>query len=211
MRKLLVFDLDGTTLDSDLLIVLTWVRLYQKFAPTKKPRLSKILIFSGPPLEQSVREEFPEEDPKKVIAYYRRISKNLYLHYAQSFPGTAECFQKAHDLGMKVAINTNKIRSFALLALRCCALDHLVDFVIAGGDTKEPKPSPEGVFKAMDLAKITMKSEVLYIGDTVYDLKTAERAGVDCLLLNWGNRTYPKSVHPRYYCEDYKNFFEVIS
>jgi pyrophosphatase PpaX len=211
MRKLLIFDLDGTTLDSDLLIVLTWVKLYQKFAPTKKPRLSKILTFSGPALEDSVHEEFPLEDPQKVIAYYRRVSKSLYLRYAESFPGTKECFEKAHDLGMKVAINTNKIRSFALLALQCCELDKLVDFVIAGGDTKEPKPSPEGVFQAMALAKISEKSEVLYIGDTLYDLKTAEAAGVDCLLLNWGNRTYPNSAHPRYYCEDYKNFFEVIS
>jgi len=211
MRKLLIFDLDGTILDSDLLIVLTWVKLYRKFAPDKKARLSKILTFSGPPLAQSVAEEFPREDPQKTIAYYRRVSKRLYLQYAQSFPGTRECFEKAHGLGMKIAVNTNKIRSFASLSLKCCGLEDLVDLLVAGGDTKESKPSPEGVYKAMSFCGVQDPKEVLYVGDTSYDLETASNAGIDCVLVSWGNRKYPSDLHPRYHCEDYKNFFEVIS
>lgn len=211
MLKLLIFDLDGTLLDSDLLIVESWVRLYQKFRPDYKPRLSKILTFSGPALETSVAQEFPNADPKKVISYYRRISKNLYLRYAQAFPGAKECLEECHKRGLIVAVNTNKNRSFSLLSLSSCGLAPEVDFLVAGDDVKKSKPSPEGIEKAMALAGVFSKEEVLYIGDTVYDYETAENANVDCLLVDWGNRKLPFTVHPRYHLDDFKDFFEVVS
>lgn len=210
MYKLIVFDMDGTIIDTDLLIVLAWMKLYQRYRPGYKPQLSNMVYLSGPPLLESVKREFPKENPEAVCDYFKDISKSLYDSEVVAYPGCLECMKGLHERGLLTAVNTNKLRPYALYALKVTGLDHSFDGLVAGGDVKAPKPAPDGVFSLMKQFKIASKEDVLYVGDTVYDLATADAAGVDCMLVTWGPRKIPSSAKPRYYCDDFKRFFEVI-
>jgi phosphoglycolate phosphatase-like HAD superfamily hydrolase len=209
MYKLVIFDMDGTIMDTDLLVVEAWRRMYARFRPGYKPQLMKMVYFSGPPITESIPKEFPDEKPETVIRYLKSISKKLYDETVVAYPGCIECVKALREKGILTAVNTNKLHEFSVYALRCCGEEGLFDFLIAGGDVPRMKPAPGGVVKAMELAKVFDKKEVLYVGDTVYDWQTAQNAGVDCLLVTWGPRKVPSEAKARYYCDDFKNFFEV--
>jgi HAD superfamily hydrolase (TIGR01509 family) len=210
MYKLVIFDMDGTIIDTDLLVTLAWVRMYAKYRPGYKPSLSKIIYFSGPPIGETAPQEFPHEDPKKVLRYFTRICKKLYDQYAVAYPGLTEVLSELRKRGIKTAVNTNKLHYWAEYALRVTGLEHAFDDLVAGGDAPAMKPDPAGVYLAMAKAGVTDKREVLYVGDTIYDLQTAENAGISCLLVTWTPRRLPASPKARYYLDSYSHFFEVL-
>jgi phosphoglycolate phosphatase-like HAD superfamily hydrolase len=72
------------------------------------------------------------------------------------------------------------------------------------------KPAPEGVYRAMALAGVKDKAEVLYVGDTIYDVETAKNAGVSCLLVTWGVRKISPEAKARYYLDSFQDFFKVV-
>jgi HAD superfamily hydrolase (TIGR01509 family) len=210
MLKLVIFDMDGTIIDTDLLVTLAWVKMYQKYRPDYKPSLSKIIYFSGPPIGETAPQEFPDEDPKKVLRYFTRICKKLYDQYAVAYPGLTEVLAELKARGIKTAVNTNKLHYWAEYALKVSGLEHSFDYLVAGGDAPTMKPDPAGVYLAMARAGVKDKDEVLYVGDTIYDLETARNAGIGCLLVTWTPRKLPTAIKPRYYLDSYSHFFEVI-
>jgi|LAHS01.1.fsa_nt_gb HAD superfamily hydrolase (TIGR01509 family) len=211
MLKLVIFDLDGTLVDTDLLIVESWRKAYARFRPGYIPSLTEMVYFSGPALKDSAEKEFPDVDPQKVIAYFSRVSKAYYPSLTRAFPGAKELALELRKRGIKTAVNTNKISSLARYSLSCVGLDGCFDYLLAGGDVPAMKPAPDGVYKAMELAGVTSKDEVLYVGDTVFDLETAQNAGVRCVLVTWGVRKISSAAKARYYLDSFQDFFKVVS
>lgn len=210
MYKLFIFDMDGTVIDTDLLVVLAWLKMYEKFKPGYIPHLTEMLAFSGPSLQESVTQALPGVDPKEAINYFAKVSTPLYDTSVVTYPGLRDTIAKIHSLGAQTALNTNKLPAQTRHALKVTGLDGLFDYVVAGGDVEEMKPSPLGVKKIMREAEVDDLKEVLYIGDTVYDYKTAENAGVDFMAVTWVPRNLPTWCHPRYHCSGYRSFFDDI-
>ena len=67
-------------------------------------------------------------------------------------------------------------------------MDELIDLVIGGEDVETAKPSPEGVWKALDRLKCS-REETLYIGDSLVDARTAQNAGVHFAAVTTGTTT----------------------
>jgi pyrophosphatase PpaX len=210
MYKLVIFDMDGTLIDSDLMVVLAWVELYKKFRPGYKPRLSQLIYFSGPPLRDSFEKEFPSIPEKEIMAYFNKIAKPFYDETVVAYPGTREAIEGLKGKGLKVAVDTNKEREWALYSLKITGLDGLFDFVVAGGDVRNMKPAPDGVYLAMRKAGVEDPSEVLYIGDTIYDCETAESASVDAMIVEWGPRRLPRGAKPRYHLDSYGDLLKTL-
>lgn len=210
MYKLCIFDMDGTIIDTDLLVVEGFSKVIAKFNPTYKPHLTELLTFSGPALPVSMAKVVPEDKIQEACLYFRDITKPMYKSIVSVYSGLEDVLKKLTDKGVKIALNTNKSHPFALYALECAHLEKYFSVVVAGGDVNPPKPSGAGVDLAMKEAGIGNKSEVLYLGDTIIDLDTAKDANVDCLIVTWVPRSLPKSVQPTYYLDSYYNFFEVL-
>jgi HAD superfamily hydrolase (TIGR01509 family) len=210
MLKLVVFDLDGTLVDTDLLIVELWRKTYAHFRPGYIPSLSHLIYFSGPALKDSVAKEFPDLDPKVVLRYFSRISKRMYPLLTKAYPGAKELALELRRRGIQSAVNTNKVSSLAGYSLEVVGLGGCFDYLIAGGDVPTMKPAPEGVYRAMELAKVKNKDEVLYVGDTIFDVETAKNAGVSCLLVTWGVRKISSEAKARYYLDSFQDFFKVV-
>ena len=73
-----------------------------------------------------------------------------------------------------------------------------------------PKPSKDGIIKAMQQLNIRKSSEVLYIGDNDIDYETATNAGVDCMLVTWGPRTINFVNLEKYQAKSYKELGELL-
>ncbi len=193
--KLYLFDLDGTLLDSDQMIIETFHYLYKVYKPKDfKVDDKKLLTFSGPPIKISLKQEFPELDQEELLKVWRRESLNNYPIYTKLFPGSLEILSTLVEKNYKVAIVTNKHRHAADEAFKLFGIADLGIWSVSGDDIKEQKPVPEGIFLAMEHFGIKNKKDVVYIGDSIYDAKTAENAGIDFALVSWTPRKLPEDA-----------------
>ena len=192
--KLYLFDLDGTLLDSDQMLIETFKYLYKKYKPTDfKVDEKKIITFSGPPIRITLANEFPEFDLEDMVKIWRAESIKNYPIYTKLFPGSLEILSTLVEKKYNVAIVTNKHRVAADEAFKLFGIADLGVWSVSGDDVKEQKPSPEGIEIAMKHFGIKDKNEVIYIGDSVYDARTAENAGVDFGLVTWTPRKLPEN------------------
>ncbi len=208
MKKLLIFDMDGTIADTDLLLVLSWVELYRLYAPKKKPHLEDILFFSGPPIRESLKKEFPHLSIEESFSSFCKISSSFYEQYLTSYPYCFMTLKEAKKRGYFLAVHTNKQHDLALKALHLLHMDNLFDAVIGGGDVS-PKPNPEGIYRLLEQFSLK-KEEVLYIGDTEYDAETAKNVGVSFVLCSWGSRRKKKDIAAEHFLTSYENFFDKL-
>ena len=204
--KLYLFDLDGTLLDSDQMIIETFHYLYKKYKPKDFVMdEKKLLTFSGPPIRISLKQEFPEIDQDELLKVWRKESIKNYPIYTKLFQGSLEILSTLMEKKFYVAIVTNKHRVAADEAFKLFGIADLGIYSVSGDDIKEQKPSPEGIFLAMKHFGIVDKNDVIYIGDSIYDSMTAENAGVDFALVSWTPRKLPENSKITWKIDSFSN------
>ena len=82
--------MDGTLVDTDLMIVLSYVDMYRKFRPGYKVSVTKLLSFSGPPLASVLPVEFPDVPYAEALAYFRKVCRHYYDETVYAYPGVKE-------------------------------------------------------------------------------------------------------------------------
>ena len=85
-KKLILFDFDGTLLDSDQMIVVTFQQLYELYKKDNIFDLKKVLTFSGPPIKETLKNEFPDIDQDFIFNEFVRLSTINYDKYVHLFP-----------------------------------------------------------------------------------------------------------------------------
>ena len=104
------------------------------------------------------------------------------------FPEALPMLRKLKKQGVKTGIISTKYRYRIESTIRLYGMDELIDLVIGGEDVETAKPSPEGVWKALDRLKCG-REETLYIGDSLVDARTAQNAGVHFAAVTTGTTT----------------------
>ena len=190
--KLYIFDLDGTLLDSDPMLIETFHYLYKKYKPADYViDDNKIITFSGPQIRDTLLQEFPELDQDMMLKVWREESVKNYPIYTKLFPGAYELLSTLVEKKIPVAIYTNKHRFATDEAFRIFGIDKLNIFSRCGDEVEHLKPHPDGIFDCMKHFNILDKKEIIYIGDTIFDYNTAKNAGVDFGLVSWTPRKLP--------------------
>ena len=193
--KLYLFDLDGTLLDSDPMLVETFHYLYKKFKPVDFViDEEKIVTFSGPPIKLTLAQEFPELDQDMLLEEWRRESKKNYPNFTKLFPGAYELLSTLVEKNIPVAIITNKHRDAYEKAIPIFGIDKLNIYSVCDDEAGRQKPYPDGIFKCMKHFGIEDKNDVIYIGDSVFDYNTSMNAGVHFGLVSWSPRELPKNI-----------------
>ena len=195
--QVLLFDLDGTVADTDQMIVETMNILYDLYRDGRRTPVEEIYYFSGPPIYETLNKEFPGCDLEFMHAEFRRVSVELYPKTVKTYPHCKETLIKLKKQGYKLGVVTNKIHSSTLLCLKLIGLEGIFDSLVCYDDVKHPKPEAEPILKSMETLGASDLKKVLYIGDNKLDLLTANNAGVDCALVNWGPRVLDKSLKPK--------------
>lgn len=211
MFKYFLFDFDGTLLDSDQMIVVTFEDLYKLFRPNDSYDPKSFLRFSGPPIKESLLEEFPNVDQDLAFKEFVRISEINYVKYVKPFPYVKECLLDLKSKGNKIALITSKGREATDFALKLVKLDNLFDFVICADEVKKVKPDPEGILLALKSLNVLNKDEAIYIGDSMYDYLTAKNASVKFAYVSFSPRKLFKGCKANYIVNSYKTFLEDLS
>ena len=151
---LLLLDLDGTTINTDELIVQAMFYFYDKYRDGQRKTREEIYYFSGPPINETFEKEFPEQDSGILKEEFMRITSNMYGKYATVYPYCREELEKFKNDGIKLVVVTSKMHSSSEIAIKAVGLGDLLIDIIAYDDVINPKPSGEGCLKAMELAGI---------------------------------------------------------
>ena len=172
----IMFDLDGTLLDTKSLIDQSVIHTFEQLRPDYKLTEEEIDSFFGPTLYQSFSKySNDEKEIEKMIETYREYNKANHDMMVKAFPRAKETLRDLKKAGLKIAVVSSKKSDMVLHGLELCGLDKYVDLVCGNESVKNPKPDPEGILKAKEELKA---NKVAYVGDTKSDIDAAIAANV---------------------------------
>lgn len=178
----LLFDFDGTLLDTNELIIRTFEHVLGKHYPGKYGR-KEILPFLGPTLD----ETFGLIDPKKaeqLIGEYREWNIANHDELAKEFDGVSETLRLLKAEGYKIAIVSTKKNHMVWKGIELLDVDDVFDEVIGLDDVLKPKPDPEPILLALERLDAD-RNEALMIGDNYHDIVGGKNAGVRTVGVAW--------------------------
>lgn len=189
MIKLLIFDLDGTLIDSAPDIIATTNQLMRM---RDKPPLppERVVAAIGEGLKQTVFSLFPEthSDPEalgQLEEDFFRCYENNLLNATRVFPGV-EKFLAHNGSHRKISIVTNKYESLTHQVLKGLELNRHDWVRVFGADSlPSRKPDPLPLIETMRAANVD-RTETLMIGDGIPDMIAARRAGVHSVAIEFG-------------------------
>ncbi len=193
MYECVIFDVDGTLIDTEKASVLSLQKLLREEASIIDPGkdLSFIMGLTGV-------EALKRLGVKNVEAANIRWNQYLkdYYHWVKVFRDIEVLLEKLMSLGIKTGIVTSKTRQELKEDLGPFGLQKYFPFTVCADDTLRHKPDPEPILKIMDLGNVKPK-QMIYIGDTENDLLAAKGAEVDFGLAVWGaeHREFPGAQH----------------
>lgn len=192
--KWILFDLDGTLLDTSALIEasLRYVLLTQGFDTEEIRHLTW-----GRPLREVLRELCPGRERAALETYQEFYRQNR--HMVEIFPGIRATLDRLARAGYPMAIVTNKSSEPAREDLRSHQLTEFFSAFVGRGEVLHPKPHPEPVLQALE-ALSACPLETLMVGDTRWDMIAGRSAGVRTGAALWGPD--PESIHS-WGCADY--------
>jgi pyrophosphatase PpaX len=208
--KLLIFDVDGTIANTDMMLIKTYETLYKKYRKDlKEIDVEKIKTFSGPPLKETLMREFPNVEYDLIFKEYKFYSHPNYIKYVTAFPNTRETLLKFKNDGYKLAIATSKMHDATLFTLHLLNLEDIFDVIVGSDDVTNPKPNRETIDKIIKICNVN-PSEAVLIGDTKYDIYTAKNAGIVSIIMQFMNREMPSDATPIKYCKTFEELYTFI-
>lgn len=172
----ILFDLDGTLLDTKPLIDKSFIHTFEHFRPDYTLSDEELDAFFGPTLYQSFsRYSEDEEEIQEMIAYYREFNIANHDAMVKPMPGAKELIHTLHKKGYKLGVVSSKKTDLVCHGLELFNLLDKMDIVIGADEVKNHKPAPDGIL----LAKEKLSgNRVAYVGDTLNDIKAGKAAGV---------------------------------
>lgn len=208
--KLILFDLDGTLCNTDEMIVQTMFLIYKTYKPTKERTREELYYFSGPPIRETLKNEFPDYDADFMYDVFKKTSKQFYEPCVTPYEDEIEVLKELKKQGYLLGVVTNKGRPLTKYSLEICHILEFFDIYVTADDVVEPKPDPTGVYQAMEALNIKNKEDVLYVGDNDIDYDTAENAGVDTMLVSWGPREIKRLDKAKFVANSYNEIKEFL-
>lgn len=188
MKKLAIFDFDGTLFNSVDDVVKCFneaLTIYDFPTLTREEFIGNL----GGAIDEIVSLALKDND----TCEYHDSVKNTYLkiYYGSKkentlpFPGSHELLKELQSKDVLLAINSNRFTDSLEFFVNKFFGD--IDFVLIEGHNYDTptKPSPEGIFKIVKKAGVSI-DDAIYIGDSSTDILTAKNAGIDCLIVEWG-------------------------
>lgn len=189
MKKTLIFDLDGTLLNT-----LEDLRDCTNFALNKfgfpHRNIEEIRTFAGNGLRNLMKRSCPEGTPEEKIDAVLAEMKNRYCAHAYDktvpYRGIIPMLQELKKDGASMAIVSNKANDMIQI-LHQKFFSSYIPVAIGETDGLPRKPAPDLVDLALRRLNVT-KENAYYIGDSEVDILTAKNAGLPCLVVGWGFR-----------------------
>ncbi|GAB2544756.1 pyrophosphatase PpaX [Gracilibacillus alcaliphilus] len=178
----LLFDLDGTLINTNELIIASFTHTLEQHGDRPYTR-EEIIQFIGPPLIESMEKINP--DKKDVLMQtYREHNLANHKEYVEAYPTVLETMKRLKEAGCKLGVVTTKLHDTAQLGLEMTGLAPYFDVLIGLDDIEHAKPHPEPVLKAMDQLQANPMTTIM-VGDNYHDIEAGHNAGVQTAGVGW--------------------------
>lgn len=188
--RCVLFDLDGTLIDTNKLILTSFQHTYRHYLGQEKPE-AEIYACFGEPLTRTFAKTLPGIDIDEAVQFYRAHNIQHHDSLTGIYVGIAEGLRLLKEAGLKLGVVTSKKRDMALRGLNLFGLADYFDVIVGMDDVTVHKPNPEPVWHALKQLGIQPGPDVLMIGDSHFDLRAGRQAGVRTVAVEWSALSRP--------------------
>ena len=187
--RAVIFDLDGTLIDTTHEIQYIFNQLLEFYSlPKRSFDFFKANIGNG--VEDLLQKSLPDDYTEDISPMLEKV-KEIYAENlnkkSRPFNGITEILNLLNENGIQIGIITNKMHHLAIRCVDTFFSSHPI-ITFGAGYLYPRKPSPDSALVLADEFK-TKPSEMLFIGDSSVDIKTAKNAGMVPIGVEWGNGT----------------------
>ena len=211
-KPIILFDLDGTLMDSHRMVIRCFEYLFKKYSDISlfTPVIQKEVF--GPPLRDEMQKLFPEQDPDELVEEYRKYQSSFsWSDEVSLFPNVKstleELWKKGYTLGVVSSRLTNSCESW----LKQLDLIHCFKVVLGRDLYAKAKPKPDGIVYAGVRLK-TGHDSCIYVGDNVSDIEAAKAAGVYAVAYMTDIKKQKELIdsHPNKIITDMADLLEIL-
>lgn len=189
MKKLVIFDLDGTLLNTiaDLGDACNYALRTLGYS---EHALATYNYMVGNGVRKLIERAEPDADQatvERLLNLFRQYYDEHSTDHTVPYPGIPELLAKLHENGVAIAVATNKYQAAVDKIIPHFFPDIPFVAVLGQTDDRPVKPDPSIVFAALN-EHPTPKADVLFVGDSAVDIETARRACVESVGVTWGFR-----------------------
>jgi HAD superfamily hydrolase (TIGR01509 family) len=179
-RPAVLFDVDGTLVDSNYLHVHAWYRAFHDAdVEVEAWRIHRSIGMDGSTLVKSLADNLDEDTGSRLKDLHSRYYKET-APLLRRLPGARELLEAVDRLGLQVVLATSAPEDELSILRQVLACDELVSAVTSSKDVDTAKPQPDIVNVALQRAEVDAEHAV-FIGDTVWDVEACNRAGLPTL------------------------------
>lgn len=177
VRPAVLFDVDGTLVDSNYLHVHAWQRAFAEVGiEVETWRIHRSIGMDGSTLVRSLSGEAPESAQERLKDFHSQYYKET-APLLRTLPGARPLLQRVADLGLQVVLATSAPEDELALLRAVLDSDDLVAEVTSSADVETAKPKPDIIQVAMKRAGV-VAGQAVFVGDAVWDAEACARANV---------------------------------
>lgn len=213
MLKAVIFDLDGTILDTlgDLTASVNFA-LGKNNLPQRSQ--AEVRSFVGNGIRLLIERAVPSDSEACVVDKcfedFKAHYKNNSAVHTKPYDGIRELLLLLKNKGIKTAVVSNKA-DFAVQSLVEAYFKDLFAYSVGECEGVRRKPFPDSVLRAMSYLNVTA-DESIYIGDSDVDIETARNAHMKCIAVTWGfrDKAYLQSLCPDFIIDNPSEISDVL-
>lgn len=206
----IVFDLDGTLIDSRELIIKSFDYVFNKYFPDLIISDEQMESFFGPPLDVTF-SQFETKDVSKdeLIKAYREYNAIHHDELVRAFPGVKDVLAHLYKNGYNLAVVSAKKQDVVMHGLKFLGLDKYISVVLGQEDVKQAKPNPEGINKALE--HFNNVNKAMYVGDHPNDILAGKNANIKtCGVLYSSKSEELTNMHPDYLIGKFTDIYKIV-
>lgn len=188
--KAVIFDLDGTLLDTLSDLAASTNRALVHFDLPERS-IDEVRRFVGDGVEKLIRRAVPEDTGEELIqdclAWFKRDYMVHMRDHTAPYPGILDLLHTLESHGCKMGVVSNKLNN----AVKALCQEHFGDLIsIAVGDRSDMQKKPARDLVDLCMFEMNIQADgCVYVGDSEVDIQTAANAGLPCLSVSWGFRS----------------------
>jgi pyrophosphatase PpaX len=182
MIKCILFDFDGTLIDSNK-VVLHCLKEAIELYTDRKVGLQDLIPILGKPIIDQMRY-FSQEKCEEMTEYYRHSYRKNEDANTYIYDNIENLLKELKEQGYVIAITSNKGRRGIEFGLAKFNLTSYIDYIVSVDDVEMKKPHPECVMKVMKEKKFSQE-ELIIVGDSPHDIACGINAGIKTVLVSW--------------------------